>query len=93
VIQRELTAKSKPANTIRSNKSAMSWNVFTTANAKRQLKRLPGNIAFRLLETFESLRENPWEGDTVKLSGTENEWRRRVGAYRFKFRVFQFVIV
>ena len=67
----------------------VNWNVFTTGSAKRQLKRLPEPISQKLVAIFVSMKNEPFMGDAIKLGGKDNEWRRRVGEYRFKFKVFQ----
>lgn len=67
----------------------MNWIVSTTSSAERQIKRLPREIYKRMGVAIESLKSDPWSGDVIKLGGTSDAWRRRVGEYRIKFRVFQ----
>jgi mRNA-degrading endonuclease RelE of RelBE toxin-antitoxin system len=33
------------------------------------------------------MAEDPFSGDTLKLHGMENRWRRRAGSYRIFFAV------
>lgn len=67
----------------------MSWRIYIRGKAKKQLKRLPTGY-FKLLErTIDDMRLHPYVGDTKKMEGAENVWRRRVGAYRVEFEVYE----
>ncbi|NCN95001.1 type II toxin-antitoxin system RelE/ParE family toxin [Candidatus Wolfebacteria bacterium] len=36
---------------------------------------------------LKELTTNPYSGDTEKISGEENVWRRRIGAYRIFYEI------
>ena len=38
---------------------------------------------------MKEMSTNPYAGDTVKMEGEENVWRRRIGNYRLKYEVLQ----
>jgi len=65
----------------------MSWNVLVAKSAGRQLAKVPGKDRARLIAALESLTVDPFVGDSLKLEGATNRWRRRVGNYRIFFAV------
>ena len=67
----------------------MSWTVFITSGADRRLKRLSRKTYLRIRVVLGEMEHDPWTGDIVKMGGKINEWRRRIGAYRIKFKVFE----
>lgn len=65
------------------------WQVRIIGNARKQVKRFPRSDQKRILESLETLGINPFILDIVKLKGTKNDWRLRVGNYRISFELFQ----
>ena len=67
----------------------MTWEVRVKSSAKKVLKRFPSKDAQRIVFTMKEMSTNPYAGDTVKMEGEENVWRRRIGNYRLKYEVLQ----
>ena len=53
-------------------------------------KRLP-NERIKIAQSFLLLRENPYGGDLdiKKLTNTKNDYRLRIGKYRFLYTIFE----
>ncbi len=51
------------------------------------MKRLPQHDISALLRVIQLLPINPYFGDIQKMSGEENVWRRRMGAYRIFYKL------
>ncbi len=66
----------------------MSWGVKIAERVSKQMRRIPKKDVQRLFIILQSLPENPYDGDIEKISGEENTWRRRVGAYRIIYEIF-----
>ena len=62
---------------------AAGW-VFTK-QAQRDMRRLDRPVAQRIVVALDRLCGHPPQGDVVKLTGIENEWRLRVGDWRVRF--------
>ncbi|MCK4594119.1 type II toxin-antitoxin system RelE/ParE family toxin [bacterium] len=60
----------------------MSYSIEYAPATQRQLKGLTRWEARRILARIERLSVNPHPPGTVKLSGTRNEYRIRVGDFR-----------
>lgn len=58
--------------------------VFTD-RARRDMRRLDRPIQKRVVDALDRLVGDPPVGDVVKLTGTDDEWRLRVGDYRVRF--------
>lgn len=65
----------------------MSWQINLTKYAEKQLRRLSAKEREHIERTIGEMEANPFHGDIVKLSGEENEWRRRVGSYRIMYNL------
>ena len=61
------------------------WAVFITGPAKKQLKKIPKEIAGRIRKILREMKADPFASNVTKL--TDNTWRRRVGSYRIVFDV------
>lgn len=55
--------------------------------AQRDLDRLSHSVAQRVVAALLKLEQDPRPRGSKKLSGRENEWRLRVGAYRILYEV------
>jgi len=66
----------------------MSWAVIVDGYARKYLKRIPRKDADRLGEILRELAYNPYAGDIEKIEGEKDAWRRRVGAYRILYEVY-----
>jgi len=58
--------------------------VFTD-RARRDMRRLDRPIQKRVIDALDRLVGHPPVGDVVKLTGTQDEWRLRVGDWRVRF--------
>ena len=65
----------------------MSWLVVLTNAARKELRRIPREDRARINAVISTMEENPFHGDIVKLGGTSNRWRRRVGVYRIMYNL------
>lgn len=66
----------------------MIWRIRVAKTAEKQLRHIPQNDINRIIDAIDSMEINPFNGDIVKLSGEDNMWRRRIGNYRIKYRLF-----
>lgn len=64
------------------------WQVKVVGNVRKRLKRFPRSDQNGILDSLEDLRKNPFVLDIVKLGGSVNNWRLRVGNYRIIFELF-----
>ena len=63
--------------------TADSW-VFT-ARAHRDFKRIDAPVQRRITDALERLVADPPQGDVIKLAGSDDEFRLRVGDWRIRF--------
>jgi len=63
----------------------VSWTVILTGSARRDIRRLDPPVATRILDALDRLATTG-QGDTLRLRGTPDEWRLRVGDWRVRFR-------
>lgn len=63
-----------------------SWGLEISSRVFRTLRRLPRKDARRILTVIYTLSVDPYAGDTVKMKGELDTWRKRVGAYRIFFK-------
>ena len=64
-----------------------NWLVRVDASVYKSLARFPQKDARRILRALENLNADPYVGDTHKLSGTEQAWRKRIGSYRIFYEI------
>jgi len=53
--------------------------------ARRDFRRLDRAVQRRITSALDRLVADPPRGDIVKLTGTDDEWRLRVGEWRVRF--------
>ena len=58
---------------------------FFTPRARRDLRRLDRPVQRRIIEALDRLVGDTPAGDIVKLAGSDDEWRLRVGDRRVRF--------
>lgn len=63
------------------------YRIYLDGRAQKDLDRLPGNTLRRVLEALTALRENPRPPGCLKLRGSEDAYRIRVGDYRVLYSV------
>jgi mRNA interferase RelE/StbE len=74
----------------------MRYRVILPKSVQKELDRLPGDIASRILARLAGLETNPRPADVRKLKGRD-AWRIRVGDYRVIYeihdRVLQVIVI
>jgi mRNA interferase RelE/StbE len=63
------------------------YRVVFARSARRELERLEGIIARRIISRVEALATDPRPPGCVKLQGSANLWRIRVGNYRVVYAI------
>ena len=58
-------------------------------SVRKDFRRLPSVIIFRVIKKVESLPTNPMPFDSKKLRDTEHTYRVRVGDYRIVYQINQ----
>lgn len=66
----------------------MIWRIRVTKTAEKQLRRVPKKDIDRIADAIDEMENNPFQGDIIKLSDEDNVWRRRIGNYRVRYRLF-----
>lgn len=66
----------------------MNWQVVIRESTRKGLRRFPSKDRGRILDALSEFIVNPYSGDTLKMEGGD-EWRRRVGSYRIKYRIHE----
>jgi mRNA interferase RelE/StbE len=64
-----------------------SYNIVFKPSVGKDLRSLPKPMVARVLKQIESLRENPFPPQHVKLAGAERLYRIWVGDYRVVYGV------
>ncbi len=64
------------------------FSVFFSRRAGKDIKRLDKRITNRCLEKIKLLSTNPIPKHVVKLKGSENIYRIRIGKYRILYSVY-----
>ena len=74
----------------------MKYQVILPKSARKELDRLPDDVASRILARLAGLETNPRPADVKKLRGRD-AWRIRVGDYRVIYeihdRVLQIIVI
>ena len=63
------------------------YEVYLEAAAERDLRRLPPETFHRILPGIRALAEDPRPPGCRKLTGSENDWRIRIGDYRVIYEI------
>jgi mRNA interferase RelE/StbE len=63
------------------------YRVFLERAAEKQLKQLSAKLRDRVVAAIQALAKNPRPAGCRKLSGTDNDWRIRVGDYRVVYEI------
>ena len=66
----------------------MNWRVEVRDKARKACHKIPRKDKKRIEAVLLELASDPFGGDTEKMGGEKNIWRRRVGSYRLKFELF-----
>jgi mRNA interferase RelE/StbE len=63
------------------------YKVVFARSARKELQNLDPQVARRILKHIESLAMNPRPAGVVKLEGSIDLWRIRIGEWRVVYRV------
>ena len=63
------------------------YSVSLARSARKELERLPDQVANKILNKLEELAGNPRKVGVTKLHGQKNLWRLRVGDYRIVYSI------
>jgi len=66
------------------------YTITFARSARKELENLPADIADRILRKIEALAANPRLSGVIKLQGSRNLWRLRVGDYRVVYSINDF---
>ena len=65
----------------------MRYEIVIKPTAEKGLDRIPRLACKRIVDALEELRSNPRPAGAVKLAGTGNFWRIRIGDYRVVYEI------
>ena len=65
----------------------MSYRVEFLSSARRELLGLPQAVRVRIGARIDALADNPRPPGALKLSGSANLWRIRIGQYRVIYAI------
>jgi len=65
----------------------MSYELLIERHAEKDLKKLDATLFSLIVEKIKSLSENPHPAGSRKLSGSQNDWRIRIGDYRALYEI------
>lgn len=74
----------------------MRYTVEVTLKARKSLQKIDPVFAKKIRNKLRSLEENPHPHDCLKLQGSDNAYRTRVGRYRIVYEIYEkkvFVVV
>jgi mRNA interferase RelE/StbE len=65
----------------------MSYELFIERRAEKDLKKLEPSLFAVVVEKIKYLSKNPHPPGSRKLSGSQNDWRIRIGDYRILYEI------
>lgn len=65
----------------------MTYTIITPKAVQKQLDALPDDVYNRIAEKIEQLAEDPRPDGAVKMKGSDNEYRIRIGDYRVRYEI------
>ena len=63
------------------------YEVYVEKAAENDLNRLTTVTFHRIIPHIKALAENPRPSNSLKLTGSKNDWRIRVGDYRVLYEI------
>lgn len=63
------------------------YRVFLERAAEKQLKQFPVKLHNRIVVAIQALAKTPRPTGSRKLTGSQNDWRIRVGDYRIVYEI------
>ncbi len=65
----------------------MTYIIITPKAVKKQLDALPDDVYERIAGKIQQLAEDPRPAGAIKMKGSDNEYRIRIGAYRVRYEI------
>ncbi len=65
----------------------MSYTVVISKSVQKQIDNLPPDITLRVIDKIQNLASEPRPDGVVKLKGSDNEYRIRIGDYRVRYEI------
>jgi mRNA interferase RelE/StbE len=65
----------------------MKYEVIITKSAQREIRKLPNSLIEKVIATILPLAENPRPVGSIKLEGSKNGYRIRIGDYRILYTI------
>ena len=65
----------------------MTYTIIMPKAVRKQLDALPDEVYNRIARKIEQLAEDPRPDGVVKMKGSDNEYRIRIGSYRVRYEI------
>ncbi|MGI8500275.1 MAG: type II toxin-antitoxin system RelE family toxin [Hassallia sp.] len=65
----------------------MSYAIVISKSVQKQIDNLPNDVALRVIEKIQNLASQARPDGIVKLKGSDNEYRIRIGDYRVRYEI------
>ena len=65
----------------------MTYTIITPKVVQKQLDALPDDVYNRIAVKIQELAEDPRPDGVVKMKGSDNEYRIRIGDYRVRYEI------
>ncbi|MEH2026573.1 type II toxin-antitoxin system RelE family toxin [Nostoc sp.] len=65
----------------------MSYAIVISKSVQKQIDNLPNDVALRVIEKMQNLASQARPDGIVKLKGSDNEYRIRIGDYRVRYEI------
>lgn len=65
----------------------MSYASAISKSVQKQIDNLPNDVIERVIEKIQNLALEPRPDGIVKLKGSDNEYRIRIGDYRVRYEI------
>ncbi|MBG1262684.1 type II toxin-antitoxin system RelE family toxin [Nostoc commune] len=65
----------------------MSYAIVISKSVQKQIDNLPNDVIERVIEKIQNLASEPRPDGIVKLKGSDNEYRIRIGDYRVRYEI------
>lgn len=69
------------------------YQVKLKSSAEKSLESLPAVVQHRIVLALRSLETNPRPHGSIKMAGSDNLWRIRVGDYRVVYEIQDDVLI
>ncbi|WP_017318765.1 type II toxin-antitoxin system RelE family toxin [Mastigocladopsis repens] len=65
----------------------MKLIIVISKSVQKQIDDLPNDVRERVVEKIQNLADEPRPDGVIKLKGSDNEYRIRVGDYRVRYEI------